>query len=152
MDWMGVAFGVVCGGYGVADEVGRGACGLKPGDGAADERGGGVCVGDCVDDGAAWGWWRRVGRGAGFGCKDSDVSNAVGVGDWIVVDLLLQSVTDGAGVAGGSARQAERAPGDGVRVAAAGGKDDAGSGRWRTADHGGGCGDGAGVAGMLGIR
>ena len=50
---MGIAFRGLCRRHGAAGQGGRGACGLKPGDGAAHQRGGGVCVGHCAGAGQA---------------------------------------------------------------------------------------------------
>ena len=56
LDWMGAALRCFCRRHRPAGQGGSGACGLKPGHGAAHHRGGGVCLGHRAGAGQA----RRV--------------------------------------------------------------------------------------------
>ena len=73
--------------------------------------------------------------------------DAVGIGDGIVVAVLLPRAAAWAGFARGAAGQAERAAGDGVRVAAAGREAECRGGDRRIADYGRSDGDGVWMTG-----
>ena len=72
-------------------------------------------------------------------------------GDGALMAVLLSRTANGAGFAGGSAGQAERAAGDGVCMAAAGREADTDGSRRRSVDYGGRGGDGAWVRQLLAV-
>src|ERR1035437_8525607 len=113
LDWMGTALRGLCRRHRPAGQGRRGACGLEPGHGPAHDRGAGLCLGHRADAGQAR-------RDALARPPHLPVSGALRAGHRPVVAVLLPRPATGAGLARGAAGQAERAAGDGLRLAAAG--------------------------------